>query len=44
MLLGALPAISGALDNILMRVIDALMAFPAVLLAIAIAAALGPRA
>jgi len=31
-------------DDILMRVMDALMAFPAVLLAIAIAAALGPSA
>lgn len=31
------------LDNILMRVMDALMAFPSILLAIAILAALGPR-
>ena len=29
-------------DNVIMRVMDAMMAFPAVLLAIAIAAALGP--
>jgi len=33
-----------ALDNVLMRVMDALMAFPAILLAIAITAALGPSA
>ena len=32
------------LDNLLMRVMDALMAFPAILLAIAITAALGPSA
>lgn len=32
------------LDNLLMRAMDALMAFPAILLAIAIAAALGPSA
>ncbi|WP_134704225.1 ABC transporter permease [Ammoniphilus sp. YIM 78166] len=31
------------LDNVLMRICDALMAFPAILLAIAIMAALGPR-
>ena len=41
----ALGAVSGyfkRLDNILMRVTDALMAFPPVLLALGIAAALGP--
>src|SRR6185436_19233715 len=32
----------GALDNLLMRLIDILMAFPYVLLAIALVAALGP--
>jgi peptide/nickel transport system permease protein len=41
-LLGALAGYYARLDNILMRVADALMAFPAVLLAIGIAAALGP--
>ncbi len=41
-LLGALAGFYARLDNILMRVADALMAFPAVLLAIGIAAALGP--
>jgi peptide/nickel transport system permease protein len=40
-LLGAAAGYFRRLDNILMRVTDALMAFPAVLLAIAIAAALG---
>jgi peptide/nickel transport system permease protein len=42
---GAIGAIAGffqRLDGPLMRVMDALMAFPAVLLAIALAAALGP--
>jgi peptide/nickel transport system permease protein len=41
-LLGALAGYYTRLDNYLMRVADALMAFPAVLLAIGIAAALGP--
>lgn len=40
-MLGAAAGYFRRLDNILMRVTDALMAFPAVLLAIAIAAALG---
>lgn len=40
-LLGAAAGYFRRLDNILMRTTDALMAFPAVLLAIAIAAALG---
>jgi len=40
-LLGAAAGYFRRLDNILMRMTDALMAFPAVLLAIAIAAALG---
>jgi len=43
-LLGAIAGYYSRLDNILMRVADALMAFPAVLLAIGIAAALGPSA
>ena len=41
-LLGAAAGYFRKLDNILMRIADSLMAFPAVLLAIAIAAALGP--
>jgi peptide/nickel transport system permease protein len=41
-LLGAVAGYFHRFDNILMRFSDALMAFPAVLLAIAIAAALGP--
>lgn len=41
-MLGAAAGYFRRLDNILMRLADALMAFPAVLLAIAIAAALGP--
>jgi peptide/nickel transport system permease protein len=41
-LLGAAAGYFSRLDNLLMRITDALMAFPAVLLAIAIAAALGP--
>lgn len=41
-LLGAAAGYFRRLDNILMRFADALMAFPAVLLAMAIAAALGP--
>lgn len=43
-LLGALAGYYSRLDNLLMRVADALMAFPAVLLAIGVAAALGPSA
>jgi peptide/nickel transport system permease protein len=42
--LGAAAGYYRRLDNILMRIADALMAFPAVLLAIGIAAALGPSA
>jgi peptide/nickel transport system permease protein len=41
-LLGAAAGYFRRLDNALMRLADALMAFPAVLLAIGIAAALGP--
>lgn len=41
--IGLLSAYYKALDNILMRICDALMAFPAILLAIAIMAALGPN-
>ncbi|MBM3600290.1 MAG: ABC transporter permease [Alphaproteobacteria bacterium] len=41
-ILGAAAGYFRRLDNILMRITDALMAFPAVLLAIGIAAALGP--
>jgi peptide/nickel transport system permease protein len=41
-LLGAAAGYFRRLDNILMRIADAFMAFPAVLLAIGIAAALGP--
>jgi peptide/nickel transport system permease protein len=41
-LLGALAGYFRRLDNPVMRVMDAFMAFPAILLAIAIAAALGP--
>jgi peptide/nickel transport system permease protein len=41
-LIGALSGYFDRLDNPLMRVMDALMAFPAILLAIAIAATLGP--
>jgi peptide/nickel transport system permease protein len=40
--IGAVAGYVRALENPLMRVMDALMAFPAVLLAIAITAALGP--
>lgn len=40
--IGALAGFSRRLDGPLMRLMDALMAFPAVLLAIALAAALGP--
>jgi peptide/nickel transport system permease protein len=41
-LIGTLAAYVSALDNVLMRTMDGLMAFPGVLLAIALAAALGP--
>lgn len=41
-ILGALAGYFHRLDNPLMRLMDALMAFPAILLAIAIAAVLGP--
>lgn len=43
-LLGTLAGYVRWLDNALMRVMDGLMAFPGVLLAIALAAALGPSA
>ncbi|CAH1648765.1 ABC transporter permease [Chelatococcus asaccharovorans] len=43
-LLGALAGYYRRLDGILMRLADALMAFPSVLLAIGIAAAMGPSA
>ena len=41
-LLGAVAGFVRSLDNVIMRAMDALMAFPAILLAIGIAAALGP--
>lgn len=41
-LIGLLAGYVRRIDNLIMRVMDALMAFPAVLLAIGIAAALGP--
>lgn len=41
-ILGAIAGYFRALDNPLMRVMDGLMAFPGILLAISIAAALGP--
>ncbi|MCX8102388.1 MAG: ABC transporter permease [Geminicoccaceae bacterium] len=41
-LLGALAGYFRSLDNLLMRVMDAFMAFPVILLAIGITAALGP--
>ncbi|WP_087587042.1 ABC transporter permease [Nitratireductor soli] len=41
-LIGAIAGYVRSLDNIMMRVMDAFMAFPAMLLAIAITAALGP--
>lgn len=41
-LLGALAGYFRALDNLLMRIMDAFMAFPVILLAIGISAALGP--
>lgn len=43
-LIGVLAGYFKQLDGLLMRLMDALMAFPAILLAIAIAAALGPSA
>jgi peptide/nickel transport system permease protein len=43
MIIGLYASYYRFLDNILMRFCDALMAFPAILLAIAIMAALGPR-
>ncbi len=42
-LIGVAAAQFRALDGLLMRVMDALMAFPAILLAIGISAALGPQ-
>ncbi len=41
-LIGLIAGYYPRLDNVIMRVMDALMAFPAILLAIAIMAALGP--
>ncbi len=41
-LLGALAGYFRALDDVVMRIMDAFMAFPVILLAIGIAAALGP--
>jgi peptide/nickel transport system permease protein len=41
-MLGALAGYFRALDNLLMRIMDAFMAFPVILLAIGITAALGP--
>lgn len=43
MVIGLYAAYFRSMDNILMRLCDGLMAFPAILLAIAIMAALGPR-
>jgi peptide/nickel transport system permease protein len=43
MVIGLYAAYNRTLDNILMRICDGLMAFPAILLAIAIMAAIGPR-
>lgn len=43
MVLGLYSSYYRQLDNLIMRVVDGLMAFPAVLLAIAIMAALGPK-
>jgi peptide/nickel transport system permease protein len=42
-LFGVVAGFYRALDNLLMRVMDGLMAFPAIVLAIALMAALGPR-
>jgi peptide/nickel transport system permease protein len=44
MIIGLYSAYNRYLDHILMRICDGLMAFPAILLAIAIMAALGPKA
>jgi len=41
-LLGAIAGFSRRLDSVIMRLIDVMMAFPGILLAIAIVAALGP--
>ncbi len=41
-IIGSVSGYYRALDNVLMRVMDGLMAFPGILLAVAIAAALGP--
>ena len=41
-IIGSIAGYYRALDNVLMRLMDGLMAFPAILLAVAIAAALGP--
>ncbi len=41
-IIGSVAGYYRAIDNVLMRVMDGLMAFPAILLAVAIAAALGP--
>lgn len=43
LILGLYSAYYRQLDNLIMRIVDGLMAFPAVLLAIAIMAALGPK-
>ena len=40
---GVIAGFYKALDNLLMRIMDGLMAFPAIVLAIALMAALGPR-
>jgi peptide/nickel transport system permease protein len=40
---GVVAGFSQVLDNVLMRIMDGLMAFPAIVLAIALMAALGPR-
>jgi peptide/nickel transport system permease protein len=40
---GVIAGFSNVLDNVLMRIMDGLMAFPAIVLAIALMAALGPR-
>lgn len=42
-LFGVVAGFSRVLDNLLMRIMDGLMAFPAIVLAIALMAALGPR-
>jgi peptide/nickel transport system permease protein len=44
MIIGLYSAYNRYLDHVLMRICDGLMAFPAILLAIAIMAALGPKA